>query len=78
MSGYPCDDLGGETIYRIYTFGELEYSRLEDKKAEAESCDCGYPSVDYTKEASKVNLRFQTESSLRQHQGNVLHEFFSL
>jgi hypothetical protein len=36
-------------------------------------CDCDYASVDYNAKDSKVNLMFQTESSLRQREGSVLH-----
>ena len=53
-----------------YRFGELEHFEVEDKKVEAESCECGYPSKDY-KELVEINL--QTENSLSQHKGNVLH-----
>ena len=76
MSKYVCDELSDETLYKSYSFGKLEPPRREEKEEESgktESCECGYPSIDYNNVASKVNLRFQTESSLRQHQGNVLH-----
>ncbi len=75
MSKYVCDELSDETLYRSYSFGKLEAPKKEkeEKKTKTESCECGYPSIDYNNVASKVNLRFQTESSLRQHEGNVLH-----
>ena len=54
-----------------YTFGELDGAKVEDKKVEAVACECGYPSYDYNN--SKVKLNLQTENSLSQHKGNVLH-----
>ena len=54
-----------------YTFGELKYVEVEDKKSESEACECGYPSLDY--KSSKIKLNLQTENSLSQHKGNVLH-----
>lgn len=66
----------------IYSFGELlkrgDDEELKKKEEEQEKekvtlCDCGYPSVDYKGPMSKVNLKFQTEDSLNQHEGNVLH-----
>ncbi len=59
------------TEWTEYSCGELEYSKVEDKKTEVEICECGYPSVDYKN--CKVKLSFQTEHSLTQHEGNVLH-----
>lgn len=75
MSKYVCDELSDETLYKSYSFGKLEAPKKEkeEKKTKTESCECGYPSIDYNNVASKVNLRFQTESSLRQREGNVLH-----
>ena len=73
MSSYPCNNSLDEEKVREYTFGDLAYLNVEKQEVEAEPCDCDYASVDYNDEASKVNLRFQTESSLRQREGNVLH-----
>ena len=73
MSSYPCNNALDEENVMEYTFGKLAYLNVEKKKAEAVPCDCDYASIDYNKDTSKVNLRFQTESSLRQREGNVLH-----
>ena len=64
----------------VYSKGELTEKLIgapaEEEKEESEEeeniqCECGYPSVDYRN--SKVELRLQTENSLLQHKGNVLH-----
>ena len=73
MSEYPCNNSLDEEQVREYTFGELAYLNVEKQEVEAEPCDCDYASVDYNKDTSKVKLRFLTESSLRQREGNVLH-----
>ena len=75
MSKYSCSErIDEETVQ--YTFGKLKYvveKKNEDKKAQTQSCECGYPSVYYRDDNSKVNLRFQTESTSMQREGNVLH-----
>ena len=64
----------------VYSKGELteklietpaEEEKEEEKEEENIQCECGYPSVDYRN--SNVELRLQTENSLLQHKGNVLH-----
>ena len=59
LSEMPCSE--EDDVIKEYTFGELTYANVEENDAESQSCSCGYPSVDYSGEMSKVELRFQTE-----------------
>jgi ATP-dependent exoDNAse (exonuclease V) beta subunit len=73
LSNFPCNNSLEEEEIMEYSFGKLAYLNVEKKTVEAVPCDCDYASVDYNAKDSKVNLRFQTESSLRQREGSVLH-----
>ncbi len=73
MKQFPCDTLGENDILTEYAFGQLEYFPPKAEDEGAKPCECGYSSVHYNDKESKVKLRLQTESSLRQREGNVLH-----
>ena len=73
MKQFPCDTLGENDMLTEYAFGQLEYFPPKAEDEGAKPCECGYSSVDYNDRESKVKLRLQTESSLRQREGNVLH-----
>ena len=55
----------------VYSKGELSEKSEKIKEQTTIQCNCGYPSLDY--KSSKIKLNLQTENSLSQHKGNVLH-----
>ena len=86
MQKYTSDVLCNiieDEILTSYSFGTLLEAKIieerenkeekkESKENKVESCECGYPSVDYNNENSNISLNFQTENFI-QHKGNVLH-----